>query len=77
MQRNIFRYDFDIREGEFVGKLARRSIGRFDKTVKLLRFNNDILHTNDIDSFFKSFLCPSGGKFFHKSDRFNQHLLKC
>ena len=26
-QRNIFIYDFDIQEGEYVGKLARRSIG--------------------------------------------------
>ena len=24
MQTNIFRYDFDIQEGEYVGKLARR-----------------------------------------------------
>ena len=55
VQRNIFIYDFDIQEGEYVGELARRSIGRFDKTVKLLRFNNHIIHTNDIDSFFKCY----------------------
>ena len=77
MQRNIFIYDFDIQEGEYVGELARRSIGRFDKTVKLLRFNNHIIHTNDIDSFFKCFRCPSCDTFFHKSDHFNQHLLRC
>ena len=59
VQRNIFIYDFDIQEGEYVGELARRSIGRFDKTVKLLRFNNHIIHTNDTDSFFKCFRCPS------------------
>ena len=33
VQRNIFIYDFDIQEGEYVGELARRSIGRFDKTA--------------------------------------------
>ena len=44
-----------IQEGEYEGELARRSIGRFDRTVKLLRFNNHIVLTNDIDSFFKSF----------------------
>ena len=55
IERNIFIYDFDIQEGEYVGELARRSIGRFDKTVKLLRFNNHMIHTNDIDSFFKCF----------------------
>ena len=64
VQRNIFIYDFDIQEGEFLGELARRSIGRFDKTVKLLRFNNHIIHTNDIDSFFKCFRCPSCDTFF-------------
>ena len=67
VQRNIFIYDFDIQEGEYVGELARRSIGRFDKTVKLLlKFNNHIIHTNDIDSFFKCFRCPSCDTFFHK-----------
>ena len=32
--------NFDIQEREYVGELARRSIGKFDETVKLLRFNN-------------------------------------
>ena len=59
VQRNIFIYDFDIQEGEFVGELARRSIERYDKTVKLLRFNNHMIHTNDIDSFFKCFRSPN------------------
>ena len=77
VQRNIFIYDFDIQEAEYVGKLARRSIGKFDKTVKLLRFNNIIIHTNYIDSVFKCFRCPSCDTFFHKSDHFNQHLLRC
>ena len=77
VQRNIFIYDFDIQEGEYVGELARRSIGRFDKTVKLLRLNNHIIHTNDIDSFFKCFPCPSCNTFFYKSYHFNQHLQRC
>ena len=77
VQRNIFIYDFDIQEGEYVGELARRSTGRFDKTVKLLRFNNQIIHTNDNDSFFKCFRCPSCDIFLNKSDNFNKHLLRC
>ena len=64
VQINIFIYDFDIQEAEYVGELARRSTGSFDKTVKLLRFNNHILQTNDIDSFFKWFRCPSSDTFF-------------
>ena len=76
-QRHFFIYDFDVTEGEYVGELARISIGRFDKTVKLLRFNTHIIHTNDIDSFFKCFRCPSCDTFFHKSDHFNQNLMRC
>ena len=75
--RNIFIYDFDIQEGEYVGELARRSIGRFDKTVKLLRFNNHIIHANDTDSFFKCFRCPSCDSFFKRSEFLNKHLLRC
>ena len=75
--RNIFIYDFDIQEGEYVGELARRSIGRFDETVKLLRFNNHIIHANDIDSFFKCFRCPSCDSFFKRSEFLNKHLLRC
>ena len=77
VQRNIFIYDFDIQEGENVGELARRSIGSFDKTVKLLRFNNHIIHTIDIDSFFKRFRCPSCDTFFKRSEFLKKHLLRC
>ena len=55
VQRIIFIYDLNIQEGEYVEELARRSIIRLDKPVRLLRFKNHIMHTNDIDSFFKCF----------------------
>ena len=66
LQRNIFIYYFDIQEREYVGKPARRSIGRFNQTVKLLRLNNHIIHTNDIEGFFECFRCPSCDTFFDK-----------
>ena len=47
VQRNIFEYDFDIQRGEYVGELARRSVERFDKTVKILRFNNQVMQKRD------------------------------
>ena len=77
VERNIFIYDFDIQEGEYVGELARRTKRKIEKTVKLLRFNNHIIHTNDIDSFFKCLRCPSCDCFFNRSDNFNRHLLTC
>ena len=42
-----------------MGELAFRSIRRFDKTLKQLRFNTQINHTKDIDSCFNCFRCPS------------------
>ena len=77
VQRNIFKYDFDIQEGEYVGELARQSIGRFNKTVKLLRFNNHIIHINNLDSFFKCFRCPSFNNFFKRSEFLNKYPLRC
>ena len=77
VQRKIFLYDFDIQEGEYVGELAGQSIGGFDKTVTLLRVNNHMIHTNDINSFFKCFRRPSCDNFFNKSDNFSKYLLKC
>ena len=77
IERNIFIYDFDFHEGEYVGELARRRIGKFEKTVKLLRFNNHIIHTNDIDSFVKCFRCPSCDCFFNISKNCNRHLMTC
>ena len=44
-----------ILEGEYAGEIARRSIENFDETVKLLKFYNHIIHTNNIDSLFKWF----------------------
>ena len=77
LQKNIFTYDLDIQKGDYVGELARRKNGRFVKTAKLFRLNNHIIHTNHIDSFFKCSRCPSCDIFFHKSDHFTKHLLRC
>ena len=77
VQRKIFIHGFDIQQGKNVGELARRITGRFDKTVKLLRFNNHIIHTNDIDSFFKCFRCPSCDTSFKRSEFLNKHILRC
>ena len=34
VERNKFFYDFDIQEVEYVGELARRSIGNFEKNCQ-------------------------------------------
>ena len=77
VELNIFIYDFDIQEWENVREIVRQSITKFEKTVKLLRLNNHIIHTNDIDSSFKFFRCPSCDCFFNRSNNFNRHLPTC
>ena len=77
VERNIFIYNFDIQEGKYVAKSARQSIGKFEKTTILLRFFNHSIHTNDNDSVFNCFGCPSYNCFFNRSDTFNRHLLTC
>ena len=74
-ERNIFIYDFDFQEGEYDGELARRSIGKFEKTVKLLRFNNHIIHTNGFDSFFWVFGFPSCYCLINRSNNINWDLM--
>ena len=37
LQLNIVLYDIDFVDGELIGELARRSIQKFKKSVKLLR----------------------------------------
>ena len=75
VEENIFIYDIDIED--FIGELAKRSIGKYENTVKLLRYNNHNIYVNNIDNFFKCFRCPTYDTFFHKADQFNRHLLCC
>ena len=77
VEKNIFIYDIDIEDGDFVGELAWRSIGKYENTVKLLRYNNHIIYVNNIDNFFKCFRCPNCDTFFNISQNFNKLLLRC
>ena len=77
IQQNIFIYDIDVEEGEFIGELARRSLGKYDKTVKLLRYNHHICYVQDINKFFKSFRCLTCDSFFSKANNLNRHAASC
>ena len=68
-------YLFDIEDTDkvdenFLSELARRSIGKYENTVKLLQYNNHIIHVNNIDNFFRCFRCSTCDIFFHKADHF-------
>ena len=77
IKQNVFIYDFDIENGEIIGELVRRSVERYDKNIKRLRYNNHICYVNDINNFFKKFRCPSCDVFFNHSGNFNCHLKTC
>ena len=51
-------------------------IERFVKTVKRLRFNNHIIHTNTIDNFIECFRCTGCDFFFNESDNFKKIFLR-
>ena len=42
LQLNIFLYDIDFADGEMIGELCRRSIQKYENSVKLLHCNNHI-----------------------------------
>ena len=77
IKHNIFIYDIDIEEGEFVGELARRSVEMYEKNINLLRYNNHICYVDDINTFFKRFRCPSCDTFIKYVSNFNRHLKSC
>ena len=74
---NIFLYDLDFVDGELIGKLARRSIQKFEKSVKLLRYNNHICYVNNINALFKAFRCTTCDTFFSKTGNVERHLVTC
>ena len=70
---NIFLYDIDFVDGELIGELCRRSIQKYEKSVKLLRYNNHICYVNNI----KAFRCTTCDTFFSKTGNLEQHLVTC
>ena len=77
LQLNIFFYDIDFVDGELVRELARRSIQRYEKSVKLLRYNNHICYVNSIIALFKAFRCTTCDTFFSKTGNLERHLVTC
>ena len=77
LQLNIFLYDIDFVDGELIGELARRSVQKFEKSVKLLRYNNHICYVSEMNSFFQSFRCSTCDTIFSKSGILERHLITC
>ena len=74
---NILLYDIDIVDGNIVGELARRSVQKYENTVRLLRYNNHICYVNNINAVFQTFRCPNCDIFFNKTFNLERHLTTC
>ena len=55
---NILLYDIDIVDGNIIGELVRRSVQKYEITVRLLRYNNHICYVDNINAVFQFFRCP-------------------
>ena len=69
---SIVLYDIDFVDGDIVGELARRSVHKYENTVRLLRYNRHICYVNNINGVFQSFHCPNNDSFFHKTFNLEQ-----
>ena len=77
IKNNIFIYDIDIEDGDFVGDRARKSIEIYENSINLLRYNNLICYVDDINRYFKRFRCPNCDTFIKQAGHFNRHVKSC
>ena len=73
----ILLYDIDIVDGNIIGELARRSVQKYDNTVRLSRYNNHICYVSNIIVVFQSFRCPNCDTFFNRTFNLERHLTTC
>ena len=53
---NNLLQDIDIVDGSIIGEPARRSVQKYDNTVRLLRYNNYIFYGSNINAAFQIFV---------------------
>ena len=74
---NILLYDIDIVDENVISERARRSIPKYEKTARLLIYNNHICYVNNINAYFQSFRCPKCDIFFKRTFILERHLTTC
>ena len=74
---NIVLYDIDIVDGNLVGEFATRSVQKYKKTVRLLRYNNHKCYVKKINVAFQYFRCPKGDTFFNRTFNLERRLTTC
>ena len=74
---NILLYDIDIVDGNIIGELARRSVQKYDNTLRLLRYNNHTCYVSNINAVFQSFRCPNCDTLFNRTFNMERHSTTC
>ena len=67
VQAVSFMYDIDIIDRRMIGELAKRIIGLYSNTVRLLRYNSHICYVSNINALFTAFCCPSFDQLFNET----------
>ena len=73
----ILLYDIDIVDGNIISELATQSVQKYENTVRLLRYNNQICYVSNINAVFESFRCPKCNTFFSRTFNLERHLTTC
>ena len=60
-----------------VAELARRSIKKYEKNYKLIRYNSHICYVDNIHALFKVLRCPTCDTYFQKIRNLERHLVRC
>ena len=74
---NILLYDIDFVDGKNIGELARRSVTKYEKTLRLLRYNNHICYVYNINAVFQTYRCPNCVTFFDRTFNLERQLTTC
>ena len=74
---NLLLYDIDIKDGNIVGKLARRSVQKYENTMRLLTYNKHIRYVNNIMAIFQTFRCPNCDTFFNRTFNLDRQTFTC
>ena len=64
-------------DGNIIRELARRSVQKYDNTVRLLRYNNHKYYVSNINAVFQSFRCPNCDTSFNRTFNLEPKLTTC
>ena len=74
---SIFLYDVDFVDWAVIGELARRSVGKHSNSVRKIHYISHICYVSNINSFLKTYRCPSCDQFIKNAGNVERHLKTC